>query len=163
MQIDELDRKILRHMQEDGRISFVTLANLLQVSEGTIRKRVRKLEDMDVLQIIGVTDPLKAGLDNVAFIWFKVERNKLNDVIAELESIKEIRYLVFTTGTHDIVAMTVLPTREELINLLNKRLGQIPGVQSTETSIVLEIHKHSHKWNPFETEYMDGDADATSN
>ena len=46
--------------------------------------------------------------------------------------------------------MAVLPNRERLIQLLNKQLGQIPGVQSTETSIVLEIHKQIYHWSPFD-------------
>ena len=132
MQIDDLDRKILQHLRDDGRVSYVTLANEFAVSEGTIRKRVRKLEENQVLQIVGVTDPFKVGMDTVAFIWLKVERNKLECVINEVKTIKEIRYLVITTGSYDVVAMAVLPNRERLIQLLNKQLGQIPGVQSTE-------------------------------
>ncbi|HHX01839.1 MAG TPA: Lrp/AsnC family transcriptional regulator [Firmicutes bacterium] len=150
MQIDDLDRKILQHLRDDGRVSYVTLANEFAVSEGTIRKRVRKLEENQVLQIVGVTDPFKVGMDTVAFIWLKVERNKLECIINEVKTIKEIRYLVITTGSYDVVAMAVLPNRERLIQLLNKQLGQIPGVQSTETSIVLEIHKQIYHWSPFD-------------
>ena len=150
MQIDDLDRKILQHLRADGRVSYVALANKFNVSEGTIRKRVRKLDENQILQIIGVTDPLKVGLDTVAFIWLKVERRRLESVIKELKIIKDIRYLVITTGSYDVVAMAVLPDRERLIQLLNKQLGQIPGVHSTETSIVLEIHKQIYHWSPFD-------------
>ena len=163
MQIDELDRKILQRLKDYGRISFVTLADERGVSEGSIRKRLRKLEENEVLNITGVTDPFKIGLDTVAFIWLKIERSRLESVINELSQIEQIRYLVITTGTYDAVAMAVLPNRERLIQLLNKQLGQIPGVQGTETSIVLEIHKQVYDWSPFDQDaQLGGEVDGTS-
>ncbi len=149
MVIDDLDKQILQYLQEDGRASYVTIANELNVSEGTIRQRVRKLEKHHILQIVGVTDPFKVGLDTVAFIWLKVERNTIESIIAQLEALVYIRYLVVTTGTHDIVAMAVLPSKDALVKLLLNQLGQIPGIISSETSIVLEIHKQIYNWSPF--------------
>ncbi len=46
--LDDLDKRILGHMQEDGRMTFVDLASHLGVSEGTIRKRVKRLEERGV-------------------------------------------------------------------------------------------------------------------
>lgn len=149
MQLDELDQQILQFLQSDGRTSYVTLASELNVSEGTIRKRVRKLEEDKILQIVGVTDPFKIDLDTVAFIWLKVERGKLESVIDDLESIVHVRYLVVTTGSYDVVAKVVLPNKDMLIHLLSQQLGKIPGILTTETSIVLEIHKQLYNWSPF--------------
>jgi len=155
--LDDLDKKILGYLQEDGRMTFVTLASHLGVSEGTIRKRVKRLEDAGVLKTMGVTDPLKMGLDTVAFIWFKVERLHLERVIAALKDLKEVRYLVVTTGGYDLVAMVVLPNRTQLVQLLNDKLSQIEGIVSTETSIVLQIHKQIHEWAPFR-DYVEKEA-----
>ncbi len=149
MVLDELDQQILRYLQDDGRTSYVALANLLGVSEGTIRKRIRKLELSDVLQIVGVTDPFKIGLDTVAFLWLEIKRGMLESVIDELKRIVHVRYLVVATGSHDLVATVVLPSREKLIDLLNEQLPKIPGIISTETSIVLQVHKQIHNWIPF--------------
>lgn len=147
--LDDLDKKILGYLQEDGRMTFVTLASHLGVSEGTIRKRVKRLEDSGVLKTMGVTDPLKMGLDTVAFIWFKVDRIHLEGVISALRALREVCYLVVTTGGYDLVAMVVLPNRTQLVQLLNEKLSQIEGIISTETSIVLQIHKQIHDWAPF--------------
>jgi Lrp/AsnC family transcriptional regulator for asnA, asnC and gidA len=147
--LDDLDKKILGFLQQDGRMTFVTLAAHLGVSEGTIRKRVKRLEDGGVLKTMGVTDPLKMGLDTVAFIWFRVDRLYLEGVIAALNGLEEVRYLVVTTGGYDLVAMVVLPNRTQLVQLLNDKLSQIEGIISTETSIVLQIHKQIHDWAPF--------------
>ena len=73
--LDNLDKRILAYMQEDGRITFVDLASNLGVSEGTIRKRVKRLTEEGILKTVGVTDPLKMGLDTVAFVWQRIDRN----------------------------------------------------------------------------------------
>lgn len=147
--LDDLDKQILAYLQEDGRITFVNLASLLGVSEGTIRKRVKRLEENGVMRTMGVTDPLKMGLDTVAFIWFKINRHHMDAVIQALKGLDAVRYLVVTTGGHDLVAMVVLPNRTKLVNLLNGKLANIEGIISTETSIVLQIHKQIHDWAPF--------------
>lgn len=147
--LDDLDKRILAHMQSNGRITFVDLASYLGVSEGTIRKRVKRLEERGIMKTMGVTDPLKMGLDTVAFIWLKVDRHHIESVIEQLQELPEVRYLVVTTGEHDLVAMVVLPSREKLVAVLNKQLAQIEGIVSTETSIVLQIHKQIHDWAPF--------------
>lgn len=148
--LDDLDKQILAYLQHDGRMTFVTLASHLGVSEGTIRKRVKRLEENGVLKTMGVTDPLKMGLDTVAFIWFKVNRHHMDAVIEALRGLDPVRYLVVTTGGYDLVAMVVLKSRTELVELLNDELSRIEGIVSTETSIVLQIHKQMHDWAPFE-------------
>lgn len=147
--LDELDKGILGYLQEDGRMTYVTLAAYLGVSEGTIRKRVKRLEETGVMKTMGVTDPLKMGLDTVAFIWFKIDRHYMDAVIAALNDLEAIRYLVVTTGGHDLVAMVVLSNRTKLVTLLNEQLANIEGIISTETSIVLQIHKQIYDWAPF--------------
>ena len=58
MKLDDLDRQILAYLQEDGRISFVTLASRIRCIEGyTIRKRIRKLEDKDCRIQLGLLIP----------------------------------------------------------------------------------------------------------
>lgn len=90
------------------------------------------------------------GLDTVAFIWLKIDRHHIESVIEQMQGLPEVRYLVVTTGEHDLVAMVVLPNREQLVALLNQKLARITGgIVSTETSIVLQIHKQIHDWAPF--------------
>lgn len=153
--LDDLDKQILAYLQDDGRITFVTLAAHLGVSEGTIRKRIKRLEDHGVVHTMGVTDPMKMGLDTVAFVWFKIDRNHMESVMRELRALSAVRYLVVTTGGHDLVAMVALPSRTELVTLLNEKLARIDGIISTETSVVLKIHKQIHQWAPF-LKYKEG-------
>ncbi|NLJ80625.1 MAG: Lrp/AsnC family transcriptional regulator [Firmicutes bacterium] len=157
--LDHLDKQILAYLQEDGRITFVDLAARLDVSEGTIRKRVKRLEEEGVVKTMGISDPLKMGLDTVAFIWFKINRHYMDSVIKELSELEAVRYLVVTTGSHDLVAMVVLPDRDKLVSLLNKKMAQIEGIVGTETSIVLRIHKQVDDWAPFQSVKLEGNGE----
>ena len=61
--VDELDRRIIEALQENGRESFRRIASRLGVSEGTIRARYARLTDDGVLQVVAVTNPLGLGFD----------------------------------------------------------------------------------------------------
>ncbi len=67
------------------------------------------------------------GLDTVAFIWLKIDRHHIESVIEQMQGLPEVRYLVVTTGEHDLVAMVVLPNREQLVALLNQKLAGLRG------------------------------------
>src|SRR5918997_3878395 len=84
------DHEILRHLQEDGRRPFTQIAAELGVSEAAVRARTNGLIDHGVLQIVGVTDPLKLGYDQMALIGVRCEGADLltaADAIAELPEV----------------------------------------------------------------------------
>jgi Lrp/AsnC family transcriptional regulator for asnA, asnC and gidA len=56
-QTDDLDRRIIEALQENGRAPFIKLAEALGVSEGTIRSRYHRLCEADMLQVVGVDQP----------------------------------------------------------------------------------------------------------
>ena len=61
--MDELDLSILAALQTDGRRPFTDIAQNLGVSEGTVRNRVSKLIEQQVLHIVGLVDPNSLGLN----------------------------------------------------------------------------------------------------
>lgn len=144
--LDELDLKILAFLQRDGRTPYTQMAKALSVSEGTIRKRVKRLEDENYIKIIGVADPFRIGLDTMVFIWIKVERGELGDAMAKLVRLKQTRYVAYATGAFDLVAMAVVQSRQGLLRFLNEELGEISGIRETDTSVILGIRKQAYDW-----------------
>lgn len=147
--LDELDKGILAFLQQDGRTPYTKMAAVLGVAEGTIRKRVRRLEDAGYVRIVGVTDPFRTGIDTVALLWFKVERGYINHVVEAISSLKETWYVSYATGAFDLVVIVMLQSRQELLRFLNERVGRIKGIQATDTSIILEIRKQTYDWAPW--------------
>src|SRR6266540_779625 len=86
-EVSALDKRIIEHLQADGRRPFTQIANDLAVSEAAVRARTNRLIERGILQVVGVTDPLKLGFQQQAMIGIRCERDMLMqvaDAVAEL-------------------------------------------------------------------------------
>ena len=108
--VDDLDKRIIEHLQEDGRRPFTRIADELGVSEAAVRARTNRLVERGILQIVGVTDPLRVGFHQMAMIGVRCEASKLMDVAARLAEMPEVDYVVVTAGAFDILVETVART-----------------------------------------------------
>ena len=147
--LDHLDSQILMHLQRDGRSPYTALAALCGVSEGTIRKRMQRLESRGVVRIVGFTDPARTGMDTAAVIWLRAERGRLTEVVSQITALKQTHYVAYTTGASDILAIVTLASQEELVSFLAQDLGAIEGLTETETSMVLKTCKQAYNWSPW--------------
>jgi len=146
--LDDLDRSIVRLLQEDGRMPYRSMADRLGVSEGTVRYRLTRLFDEAVVRVVGVADPFKTGMDTVAITGLHVERHKIREAVAHLMAMDEVRYVAVTTGTFDLIVEIVLPNNDDLHQFLVEKLAGVPGVGASDTWLVLRIHKQSYTWLP---------------
>ena len=76
----------------------------------------------------------------------RVERGKIDAVIAELREMPEVRYIAFTTGNHDIIIEIVVPSNDALLTFLTHKLNKISSIINTGTSLVLKIAKQDFRW-----------------
>jgi len=148
--LDDTDRQIIRLLQKDGRMPFLTIANELGLAEGTVRRRVGKLIEDKVLQIVGVTDPFKVGMQTVAIVGMKVERSKIDQITKALSAMPEVRYVALSTGNYDLIIEIVVESNDELLTFLINKLGEISGILNTGTSLVLKVAKQNYTWGPQE-------------
>lgn len=139
--MDELDLKLISLLQRDGRASNASLARHMGVSEGTIRRRLRRLMNDGVLKILAVPEPAKMGFNTIALIGIQADPDKVEEVSSSLSSLKEARYVAITTGSFDIFLWVALGSSEELGKFLRQRVGPIPGIRRTETFVNLAIRK----------------------
>lgn len=145
-ELDNTDRRIISILQSDGRSPFLTIANELGLAEGTIRRRVTRLIDEKILQIVGVTDPLKVGMHTVAIVGLKVARGNIESVIEQLKKMQEVRYVALATGNFDIIIEIVVANNDALLVFLIDKLDEIDGILNTGTSLVLKIAKQNFSW-----------------
>ena len=141
--VDELDRRIIEALQENGRESFRRIAARLGVSEGTVRARYARLTNEGILQVVAVTNPLGLGFEQ-ALIGVKTS-GPPSDVADEISRWSEADYVVVTAGQFDLVVELVAADRRELLGLTN-RLRALDGVVSTETFFYLEMWKQLYDW-----------------
>ena len=140
--LDELDFAILSHLREDGRKSFVELANALNVSASTIRNRYARLVENNVLQVYGRVNHEQIGFIAYAHILIVVRPSKNIALVSqELATYPEVSFLALMTGDHDIAADVMCRDNEHLKDLLNERIHKIEGVFYTTTNMYLGLLK----------------------
>ena len=141
--IDALDQGIVEALQANGRESFRSIAARLGVSEATVRARYARLCDDEILQVVGVTNPLGLGFEQ-ALIGVKTAGSP-QPVADEISTWAEADYVVITAGQYDLVVELVAEDRRDLLELTD-RMRALAGVVSTETFLYLDLVKQLYDW-----------------
>ena len=146
--MDAIDVEILQQLQEDGRSRFTAIAQKLGVAEGTVRNRVAKLMEDNVLQIIGMIDPHQMGYNAPALIGVSIQPPHLDAAANAIAALPQVSYLILVSGGFDLIVEVMCENREALATFLRETLHTIPGVQRTETFTILHTYKMAHGAKP---------------
>lgn len=143
--LDEISKRIIDQLQQDGRRPYATIGKAVGLSEAAVRQRVQKLSDAGVIQIVAVSDPLQVGLFRQAMIAITVD-GPLSPVADALSALDEIAYVVECAGRYDILAEAVCSDDQALLDLVSDRLRTLPGVRRAEIMVYLKLRKQTYKW-----------------
>lgn len=138
--IDSLDKKILSILSKNARIPFKDVAAECGVSRAAIHQRVQHLVEGGIVTGSGFhINPKSLGYSTCTYVGLNLERGSMyKDVVERLDQIPEVVECHFTTGPYTMLVKLYAKDNEQLMNLLNGQLQEIPGVVSTETLISLE-------------------------
>ncbi len=138
--IDGIDKKILRFLMQDARKPILEIARNVGISGAAIHQRLRKLEKSGL--IAGskfMINPKVLGYTTMAYIGIFLDKAMSNPrAVKELEKIPEVLECHYTTGNWSILIKVLCKDNEHLMQLLNKNIQQIEGVSRTETFISLD-------------------------
>ena len=141
--LDATDEAILRALQADGRRSYRSIAREVGVAEGTVRARVRKLEDLGALRVLAFVDPSRLGNSVLALLALRVESPRRAALIDELSGWREVTYLSSLIGRHDILLQVMCADNDELGRIIARTRG-LDGVTEVEPMLELEVHKFTY-------------------
>jgi Lrp/AsnC family transcriptional regulator for asnA, asnC and gidA len=142
--LDDLSKRIIEQLQQDGRRSYAAIGKAVGLSEAAVRQRVQRLVDTGALQIVGVTDPLTLGFQRQAMVGIRCSGD-LERVAAQLAGMDEIDYVVITAGSFDLLVEVVCEDDDQLLEILG-RVRSIPSVTTTETFVYLKLRKQTYSW-----------------
>ena len=139
VQIDGIDKKILRALMEDARTPILEIARGVGVSGAAIHQRLRKLEKSGLLAGSKfVINPKVLGYTTMAFVGIYLDKAMNNpDAVKQLKRIPEVLECHYTTGDWSILIKVLCKDNEHLMHILNKEIQSISGVSRTETFISL--------------------------
>jgi Lrp/AsnC family transcriptional regulator for asnA, asnC and gidA len=144
--LDRVDCRLIRLLQKDGRMPNNTIAQHLGISEFTVRRRMKKLLDSGIIKIVAVANPIDLGFEIAGNLKIKIDLKKADAVLEELKKIDSLIWVALTTGGTDIDVDFVTRSLKEFQQLIFKKISQIDGVQSTETSLMVDLVKDTYDW-----------------
>lgn len=147
--IDRIDRRILRLLQEDGRISNVALAAAVGLSPTPCLERVRKLERHGVIEGYHArVDPDKLGSPLLVFVEITLTRTsadtfaQFSDAARKTDEILECHLV---SGNFDFLIKARVPDMASYRKLLGETILNLPGVNESRTYVVMEAIKQENK------------------
>jgi Lrp/AsnC family transcriptional regulator for asnA, asnC and gidA len=138
--LDKLDLQIIQAMMDDAEVSYADLGKQFFVSGGTIHVRIKKLEELGIVQGKRLAVDLKVlGYDIIAFIGIYLEKSSMYDNVAQaLKAIPQVVRVNYTTGNYSMFVEIVCKDIQQLRFVLHDELQNIKGIERTETLISLE-------------------------
>jgi Lrp/AsnC family transcriptional regulator for asnA, asnC and gidA len=144
--LDDLDRRIMKLLRHDGRLSYAHVARTVGVSEPTVRKRIDRLVHAGAIINAARINPAPIGFPIDAMIGVRAVRGRVKEVGVKLAAMENVAYVAYVAGSFDIMIEAFLPDTEGLFKFLNEDLEAIDGIASTETWNVLRTEKFFYNW-----------------
>lgn len=156
MKLDEIDLKLLKILQTNGRITNSDLAKQVRLSPPPVLKRIKKLEKSGIIKsYVALVDPPAVGFETLTFVEVRLNWHKKDIVtkfVNEILKIDEVLECHHVTGSADFllkIAAKNIPAYEELV--LDKLLD-LPSIQHLRTMVVLSTPKSNTALNLKEAE-----------
>ncbi len=147
VEIDDIDKEILKMLQEDGRMPLSKIAKKLDLSEATIHARIKRLREKGIIKgFLADVDPDKVGKSVLAFVLVKINTKKYFETLLNIAKMKDVYEVHDITGDYSALLKIRVKNREELAKLLDE-IGKLDGVQSTHTMYVLRTIKEDKTIN----------------
>lgn len=144
--IDKTDKAIVSRLQFDGRMPLTKIAAEIGITEGAVRRRVKRLLESGIMQVVAIVKPEEMGWSEAAMIGIKVKSGQVEPVARQIANFREVTYLFMAAGEFDLFAEVFCRDREHFVSFLNERLQKVPGVEQTQTFVILKMHKLPYRW-----------------
>ena len=144
--LDTIDKAIVEWLSRDARTSNRKIAHELGVTEGTVRARIKRMEEEKLIRITAVTNIDRFRDAALAYIWIEVERSQQTESVAEaLSALPELGFVGVMLGRSDILAITMVRNTEHLAEFIHNNISGVEGVRRTESTLGVNFVKHDYR------------------
>ena len=139
--IDEIDKEILKMLQQNARTPFKDMAEKVNKAPATVKNRIEKMQAMGIIKAyVPLLDYKFFGYMHTTFIMLLAKPGKLDVIEKMLEEEKNVIAAYETTGEFDLAIIARFRNEEEISNFVRKLL-ETGYVERTVTSMVLKVIK----------------------
>ena len=150
IQIDQLDRKILKLLSRNARIRNADLARQCGVAPSTMLERMRRLEEEGVIRRYeALIDERVMGLTVQGFVMITLDRHNIQQIRRlekDIEDVPYVRACYHLTGRFDYMLHVSARDLDHLGELIKERIATIPGIGKLETFLVLSEVQTGEDW-----------------
>ena len=147
IKLDQIDRHVLRILQEEGRITNAALAKEVGLSAPPMLERVKKLERNGIIKAFrAILDARKVGCDFTVFVALSMDVRRLGtvgDFETEIRKMPEVLECHHIAGDIDFMLKVAVPDQESFKDFVTGTLSTIPGIQSIRSWVVLSTSKET--------------------
>lgn len=140
-ELDEIDRRIIAALKADGRATNQRIARSLKIAPATVGARIRRLEQMNAMRVVAVTDFEALGYKILIAVGIEVQGRPAEDVCADLAKLPEVFAAHLVTGARDIEILVALRDFDELEPFLLQDIARVQGIRSLTAGIAADVIK----------------------
>ena len=141
-ELDEVDRQIIAALQVDGRATNQKIARSLKISPATVGARIRRLENVNAMRVVAVTDFAALGYQVLLAVGIEVQGRAAEEVAEELAALEEVFAVHLVTGARDIEILVALHDLDELKVFLLQDVAKIRGIRALSAGIAADVIKY---------------------
>ena len=140
---DDLNRKIIRRLREDGRAAYDVIGQELGVSGGTIRNRVARMREAGMLRIVAVVDPVAVDYESDAMLGIRTAPGIAPRAVAQrLDPYPAVVYIMWVSGRFDLLVEVVCDEEAEFASFLNDHIHGKADIAHVEVMTRLGMFKN---------------------
>ena len=142
MQLDRTDKRILRELQSNGRMSNQELAEKVGLSPSPCLRRVKQLEDEGIIKgYVALVNPAMLGLKMMALIQIRMDRHtpeRFEEFEKTIREYSQVMECILITGqTADYQVKVIVEDMEQYQDFLLNKITPLPGVSDVHSSFIL--------------------------
>ena len=143
--IDEMDRQLIDMLSHDARISNRKIALDLNVTEGTVRGRIKRLQSDGLLSFTAITSFDLGTASKLAFIGIQADMGNLKNIADTIAAIPAVTSVLVTMGRFNILAICLFNELADLHAVASDQILALDGVHHVETSVVVKTVKYNSR------------------
>ena len=145
---DNMDYEIIQALHENARVAASEIARKTGANERTVRKRIERLLNENVVRLTAILNPLAFGYITAADIFIQVEPEREAAVIDALMGMPEVTYVAFGQGTNEVSIEARFKDNDAFREFIRTTLASMEGVTVDRYALVPRILRNIDEWMP---------------
>jgi len=142
-QLDAVDRQLIDILARDARVSNRKIATDLGVTEGTVRGRIKRLQQERLIAFTAITSIAMEDPAKLAFVGIQADIQNVQAIARQIADLPTVNAVIITMGRFTILAVVLFGELEHLHEVTSNQILAIPGVHHIETSIAVKTLKYN--------------------